>query len=102
MALFGRPSPQDDANARAYADWLARRNPLAIASLVLGVFSLTHLGTLIIDSLAGLVLGTLALTQLRSPVPTKPHGHRLAWIGITTSLLSLAIAAVLYTLPRSH
>jgi hypothetical protein len=105
MALFGRSTPQDEAKAQAYGAWLSRRNPLAIVSLVLGVFSLTHLGTLILDSLAGLVLGAIALKQLATPSPTQstqPFGHRLAWTGIATSVASLVVAAILYTLPHSR
>ena len=65
MALFGRPSEKDDARAAAYRDWLRRRNPLAIASLVLGVFSLIEFGALVVFGIAGIVLGFVALAQLR-------------------------------------
>ena len=65
MALFGRPSERDDARAAEYRDWLRRRNPYAIASLVLGVFSLSHGGTLLVDAVAGIALGVVALIQLR-------------------------------------
>jgi hypothetical protein len=125
MALFGRPSEKDDARAEAYRDWLRRRNPLAVASLVLGIFSLIEFGALLVFGVAGIVLGFMALGQLRRashkggvPAPdlrapvTRPyaededgpavprtHGHRIAWAGIVLSALSLVVAAVIYARP---
>src|SRR5262245_38098720 len=101
MALFGRPSEREEAKAAAYRDWLVRRNPLAIASIVLGVFSLTHFGTLWVDGVAAIVLGIVAREQLTSGpregnVATR--GLRLAWLGMVCGALSLAIAVVLYRL----
>jgi hypothetical protein len=149
MALFGKESEQDQQRAEAYAKWLQQRNPYAIASAVLGIFSLIEMGVLLVFGIAGTVLGVVALRQLRgaeggpdaehvratseamagadsstaspgklgyasadvpSPVraeqyePRDPclprnRGHRLAWFGIITSVVSLVIAAVLYALP---
>jgi hypothetical protein len=112
MPLFGRPSPEDDRRAEQYKDWLQRRNPYAIASFVLGLFSLIELGVLIIFGLAGIALGVAALVQLKrasdAPQPVaasdqsaeaavpKTHGHVLAILGIVFSVLSLIIAALLY------
>lgn len=116
MALFGRPSERDDRRAREYRHWLRRQNPLAVASFVLGAFSLTHLGTLFVDAAAAIVLGTVALAQLRraggerpptdeppptdadAPVP-KTRGRRLAWGGIVLSIMSLVAAALVYAAP---
>jgi hypothetical protein len=98
MALFGRPSEQDNARAAAWGDWARARHPLAIASLVLGIFSLIEFGALPIFSVAGLVLGGMALRQLaaRAGNPTAPRlGHRLAWTGLALSAASLALGAVL-------
>src|SRR5438477_8772767 len=64
MALFGRPTAEDDRKAREWAQWFAQRNPLAIASLVLGIFSFIEFGALIIFGVAGIVLGVIALIQL--------------------------------------
>jgi hypothetical protein len=64
MALFGRPTAEDDRKAQQWAEWFAKRNPLAIASLVLGVFSLIEFGALIIFGIAGVALGIVALMQL--------------------------------------
>ena len=61
MALFGRPTEQDARKAQAYAQWMQRRNPFAIASMVLGVFSLIEFGVLIIFGVASIVLGMVAL-----------------------------------------
>jgi hypothetical protein len=89
MALFGRPSEKDDARAEAYRDWLRRRNPLAVASLVLGIFSLIEFGALLVFGVAGIVLGFMALSQLRRvnagserpaspPAPGRPAALRYA------------------------
>src|SRR5687767_13734372 len=110
MALFGRPSAKDQAREEAWRLWFQRQNPLALASLVFSVFSLTHLGTLIVDELAGIVLGVVALRQLRRledgvGMPgtdddrswsSKPEGRRLASAGIVLGLLSLGLACVVY------
>ena len=114
--LFGRPSPEDDHRAEQYKDWLQRRNPYAIASFVLGLFSLIEFGALIIFGIAGIALGVVALVQLKRVAnapqsvayadgPTdesdeaatpKTRGHALAIVGIVFSVLSLIIAALLY------
>lgn len=95
MALFGRETERDQERAEAYAAWLRARNPLAIASLVLGVFSLIEFGALLVFGVAGAVLGAIALRQLARPGNVQ-HGRRLAWGGIVTSALSLLIATLLY------
>jgi hypothetical protein len=100
MPLFGRPSAEDQARADAWRDWLRNRNPFAIASLVLGLFSLIEFGALLIFGVAGLGLGIVALRQLSPADASPPLGRRLAWTGIALSIVSLAIAAVLYFTPR--
>jgi ABC-type branched-subunit amino acid transport system permease subunit len=98
MALFGRPTAEDDQRAAAWRDWIHNRNPLAIASLVLGIFSFIEFGALLIFGVAGIVLGIIALRQLNRRSPndaTPPIGHRLAWTGIVLSAVSLAIAVAL-------
>jgi hypothetical protein len=64
MPLFGRPSAEDDRKAQEWAEWFAQRNPLAIASLVLSLFSFIEFGALIIPGVAGIILGAIALIQL--------------------------------------
>ena len=104
MALFGRPSERDDARAATWAAWFHRQNPLALASLPLSVFSLTHAGTLFVDEIAGIVFGVVALRQLSrargaadGAMPdAKTDGHWLAWGGIVVGLVSLATAIVIY------
>ncbi len=106
MTLFGRPTPQDDLKAQAYAHWIAQRNPLAIISLVLGIFSLIDFGVLWLPEIAGIVLGVISLNQLSKIDPTlpnaKPLGHRLAWAGILLSAISLVIAILLYLQRRGR
>ena len=98
MALFGRESQADQERAAAYAQWLGQRNPCAIASLVLGVFSFIEMGALIVFGVGGIVLGTVALRQLKAPT-NRPLGHRLAWWGISLSAASLLIATGMYLYP---
>jgi ABC-type branched-subunit amino acid transport system permease subunit len=106
MALFGRPTRQDDQKAQAYAQWVQQRNPFAIASMVLGVCSLIELGVLIVFGVASITLGVIALRQLANSDPNdsdaKPRGHRLAWGGIALSVVSLILAAILYLHRRGH
>jgi maltodextrin utilization protein YvdJ len=99
MALFGRTSERDEQKAIAYRDWLQQRNPLSIASLVLGVFSLVELGALVVPGVASIALGIMSLLQLRRENTARPRGHGLAYGGIILSVLSLIIAGFLY-LPR--
>ena len=109
MALFGRESERNQARAANYAAWFARQHPLALPSLLLSAFSLTHLGTLWVDTLVGIAFGVIALVQIRrakqSPAtddaPARVEGHWLAWGGIAVGLMSLSIAVVIYfVLPR--
>jgi hypothetical protein len=97
MALFGRESDRDRDRAEAWAAWFRRQNRSAIASIVLGIFSLIEFGVLLIFGVAGIVLGSVALVQLhRHSEPDRPHGRSLAWGGIATSVLSLVLAAMVY------
>jgi len=97
MALFGRETERDQQRAAAWAHWFRAQNPYALASLVLGVFSLIEFGALLIFGVAGIGLGVIALRQIRAGVDqTRPNGARLAWTGIITSVLSLVIALLLY------
>jgi len=50
MPLLGRRSQVDDAREAAYRSWFARQHPLALASMLLSGFSLTHFGTLFLDA----------------------------------------------------
>ena len=96
MALFGRETERDQQRVLEYGQWVRRRNPLAIASLVLGVFSLIELGALVVPGIASIVLGIASLRQLRHPQSAYPLGQGLAYGGIALSVVSLVIAAFLY------
>ena len=94
MGLFGRPGPEDDARAEVYRRWVAARDPYAIASVVLGVFSLIEFGAILVFGIAGAALGVIALRRLSASVDSaRSQGRYLAWTGIVTALLSLVIAA---------
>ena len=131
MALFGRPTQQDEERAIAYRDWVAAQHPLAIASFVLGVFSFIEFGALVFPGVASIVLGVLALRKLHRHEGTEVRGHegegpthrdarsanagvetgigagrtggqRFAWLGITLSVISLIVALILYLRPWSR
>ncbi|HMB95581.1 MAG TPA: DUF4190 domain-containing protein [Tepidisphaeraceae bacterium] len=99
MPLFGRETEQSRQRAQEYARWVQERNPFAIVSLLLGVFSLIEFGALIIFGVASIVLGIIAMRQLNRENPPQPRGHRLAWGGIILSIVSLICAAILYLHP---
>jgi hypothetical protein len=106
MAWLGRETAEEQRRAEAWRAWFVRQHPLAIASVVLSVFSLTHFGTLWVDELAGIVLGVLAVRAVRRERHTcdpgeAPRGVALAYVGIVTGVLSLICAAVIYALPRA-
>jgi FtsH-binding integral membrane protein len=94
MPFFGRSSSADQRKAQEWAQWFAQRNPLAIVSFVLGVFSFIEFGVLLVFGVAGIVLGVLSLRQLRNPAANdlRTKGHFLAWAGIGLSVASLIIA----------
>ena len=98
MALFGRESPRDQERVEAYRAWYARQHPLALASALLSIFSLTHFGTLFIDELAGIAFGILAI---RSAPKTPLRSIRFAYLGIAIGIVSLACAIVIYCLPAA-
>src|SRR3954465_5157887 len=85
MGLFGRETEADRQKAQEWADWVKQRNPLALISCVLGVFSLIEFGVIPIFSLGGLIVGIIALKQLRKPDAPQQLGKRLAWTGIILS-----------------
>ena len=101
MALFGRPTVQDQRREAFWRAWIQRQHPLALASLVLSVFSFTHFGTLWVDELAGIILGSIALAQLRRSNGERREGKLIASVGIGVGVLSFACACVIYfVLPR--
>lgn len=89
---FGRPKPHDEVRAAAYGEWLSSRDPFAIASFVLGLFSLIEFGAIFVFGIAGTILGTVALRRLNARMH-QPNGRVLAVLGIGASVLSLLIAA---------
>ena len=71
-----------------------RQHPLAIISLVPGVFSLVDFGVLILPAVTSILLGLISIRKLKSHEASD--GARLAWIGMTLSFLSLCIATGFY------
>jgi hypothetical protein len=100
MPLFGRESESDNRRAQAWAQWVRQRNPYAIASVVLGVFSFIEMGVLIVFGVGGIALGIAALRQLARPDSLQPRGRGLACFGIIISAVSLLMAGAVYL--RSH
>src|SRR5437016_14164997 len=99
---FGRPTQQDHQRAMAYRDWIGQRHPLAIGSVVLGIFSMLEFGAIPIFSLGAVLMGIMALkgsgfgvqgseSSSLNPeprTPNPPKGRRLAWTGIVLGNLS--------------
>src|SRR6202035_2397851 len=52
MALFGRTSAREQQRALAWGLWVRRRNPFAIASVVVGLFSLIEFGANLVFGIA--------------------------------------------------
>jgi type IV pilus assembly protein PilA len=82
-----RPYAPDAAYNEASSD---KSNGLAIASLVIGIFSFLTFGLFGVGALAGLVLGIVALRRVKR-APAVYGGQGLAIAGIVTSALSFAI-----------
>jgi hypothetical protein len=104
MALFGRESPQDEQRVEAWRRWFVRQHPLALASAVLSLFSLTHFGTLWADEIAGIVLGVLAIRAAKGEARAcdpgeSPRGVAMAYVGVAVGVVSLICAIVIYTRP---
>jgi uncharacterized membrane protein len=99
MAWLGRETAEEQRRAEAWREWFVRQHPLALASVVLSVFSLTHFGTLWVDEIAGIVLGVLALRAVRRG--TSHKSATLAYVGIVTGILSLICAIFLYAMPSA-
>jgi hypothetical protein len=102
MPLFGRPTAQDDQRAVAWRDWMQQRNPLAIASLTVGIFSLIEAGVIPIFSIGAVILGIVAIAQLNRRKDSRTLGRRLAIAGIVLGGVSIAISIYIYTYPLRH
>lgn len=94
MAWLGRETETERQRVDAWREWFVRQHPLALASAVLSIFSLTHFGTLWVDEIAGIVLGVLAIRAGRRQ-PSR--GFTLAYVGIIVGVISLICAVAIYT-----
>ena len=68
MALFGRETEREQQRAEAWARWFRRQHPFAVASLVLGIFSLIEFGALLIFGIAGIAAGRPTAVPHHEPV----------------------------------
>ncbi len=103
MALFGRPSDKEQQRADRVREWAQRQNVFAMASVVLGAISLVEFGVLLVFGIGGVATGAIALRQLAAPIGPRVGGKKLAWIGISCSVVSLLIACWVYSMkPRTH
>lgn len=97
MALFGRPTENDQHRAEAWKRWLRRKHPMAIASLVFGIISFIEFGVLLVFGIAGIVMGAIAVAQIRRQRMRSDgqsiDGSGLAWWGIALNAISLFVAA---------
>ena len=74
------------------------RNPYAIGSLALGIFSIIEFGLIFVFGIAGIVTGVIALRELfaaKSDATQPQLGARLAWTGIVLSAISVIMGVVL-------
>ena len=99
MPLFGRPTPEDDQRAAQWRIWVQQRNPFAIASLAVGIFSLIEAGVIPLFSIGAVVLGCIAIAQLNRGKDSRTLGHRLAVAGIVLGAVSIGISVYIYTYP---
>ena len=82
MGLFGRETPEEQARVEAWGQWARDRNPYALASAALGIFSVIEFGIIPFFSIAGLVLGIVAAMSVTPParhtMPVWPLPIRLS------------------------
>jgi lipopolysaccharide export LptBFGC system permease protein LptF len=98
MALFGRESAQEQQRVEAWQRWVRKHDPLALASVALSIFSLTHFGTLLVDAIAGIALGVVAIRSARRSAEQSRRGSvAFAYLGIAIGAISLAFGVFLYT-----
>ena len=92
---------KDIDRGEAWGKWVQARNPYAIGSLVLGIFSIIEFGAIFVFGIAGIVTGIMAIKKLKAATGDDPQlGGRLAWTGIVLSAISLIIGGILVTYRR--
>jgi hypothetical protein len=96
MALFGRETARDEQRASAWREWFIRQHPLALASAVLSIFSLTHFGTLWVDEIAGIIFGMIAIRQVRR---WPERSAAMGYVGVIVGVISFVCAIVIYSMP---
>ena len=97
-AAIIEPLPANNGLLIQSREWLQRQNGYAVASLVLGIFSLIELGVIPLFSLGAVVTGIIGLKQLRSPEGERTQGKKLATAGLILGVISLVIGITLYSI----
>ena len=99
MAFLGRESDADRARAERVRDWVQRRPPSAIASVMLGAVAVIDFFTLVLGVLLGLIAIGLGL-HARRELRRRPElvGHRLAAAGVALGCCALLLSAAFYIL----
>jgi hypothetical protein len=79
--------------SRYFPGTAARRQGLAVTSLVIGIISILTLGLLFVGPISGLILGIVALKKANR-TPSQFGGTGLAIGGIVTNAVALVIAPI--------
>ena len=105
MGWLGRETAEEQRRAEAWREWFVRQHPFALGSVVLSIFSLTHLGTLWVDEIAGIILGALAIRAARREARAcdpgeSPRSVTMAYVGIVVGVISFLLAIAIYAWPH--
>lgn len=92
--MFGRESAGSRARAERFQAWRRARSGYAVVSVLIGLLSLID-AVMIVPAVAAIVTGVLGLRDLRARPELK--GRRLCIVGIVCGVISLMLAAVLYS-----
>lgn len=90
-AAFGQPSAYSAYASQAWSEPQGHKKGLAIASLVLGIFSFFTFGLLGVGAIIGIVLAVMAMNRVKSE-PWTYGGRGIAVAGLVLSITSLLTA----------
>jgi hypothetical protein len=92
--MFGRESAGSRVRAERFQAWRRARSGYAVISGLIGLLSLID-AVMVVPGVAAIVTGVLGLRDLRAHPELK--GRRLCIAGIVCGVISLVLAAVLYS-----